>query len=179
MNLGSWNFCYVLLSCLFITFSGPSCIREKIGSGTDIIHIGDSLPDFQLVMDDGAVLSRSDLHGKISVMVFFNTSCSDCRFVLPEIQELYDNYSAVHNVEIFTVSREQDFNSVYSYWKDNNYNVPFSAQEGRGIYELFALSGIPRIYLSDGGLVVRGMFSDSNMPSANDISEVIETLRFP
>lgn len=176
MNLNSWSFCYILLFIISIT---PSCIREGIETDTDIVLIGDSLPDFQIVMNDGSVLCRSDLSGKISVMVFFNTSCPDCRLVLPEIQKLYDNYSAVDNVKIFTVSREQDFNSVYNYWKDNNYNIPFSAQDGRDVYEKFALSGIPRIYISDGELVVRCMFSDSNPPSVGEISEVIETLRFP
>ena len=155
MKFFSWNPCYVLLSCLFMLFSMCSCIRDRMGESTDIIRLGDTLPDFQLVMDDGSVMSQSDLYGKISVIVFFNTNCSDCRSVLPEIQKLYDYYSAAEDVEIFAVSREQDYNSVIGYWQENNYNIPFSAQDGSDIYELFALSGIPRIYVSDGGVCIR------------------------
>lgn len=176
MNFSSWSFCYILLLIISIT---PSCIREKIDTGTDIVRVGDILPDFQLVMNDGSVLSSSDLSGQISVIVFFNTSCSDCRLFLPEAQKLYDNYSFADDVEILAISRGQDFNSVYNYWQDNNYNIPYSAQDRIDIYEQFALSGIPRIYVSDGGLVVRGVFSDINLPSSDDISELIETLRFP
>lgn len=176
MNFSSWSFCFILLFLISIT---PSCIREKIGTDTEKILTGDILPDFHIVMNDGSVLSRADLSGKISVIVFFNTSCSDCRTVLPEIQKLYDNYSDIDDVEIITVSRGQDFNSVYDYWQDNNYNIPFSAQDGSDIYELFALSGIPRIYVSDGGLVVRGVYSDVYLPSAGNLSELVETLRFP
>ena len=96
---------------------------------------------------------------------------------MPEIQKLYEMYSDAGDIVILAVSREQDYESVSGYWEKNNYSIPFSAQDGRQVYELFAMSGIPRVYIADSGLVVRSVFTDNNLPAVGDISRIIENLR--
>ena len=61
-----------LISCV-------SCIREEVGERIQYIQPGDELPDFTVTMDDGTVLDRNSLEGKVSVLVFFHTSCPDCQ----------------------------------------------------------------------------------------------------
>lgn len=165
-------------ACLFLILSlASSCIREKLVLGEDRISVGDYLPEFEVSVNDGRQISTSNLSGKISVIVFFNTDCPDCRQLMPEIQKLYEMYSDAGDIVILAVSREQDYESVSGYWEKNNYSIPFSAQDGRQVYELFAMSGIPRVYIADSGLVVRSVFTDNNLPAAGDISRIIENLR--
>ena len=163
---------------LFLILSlASSCIREKLVLGEDRISVDDYLPEFEVSVNDGWQISTSDLSGKISVIVFFNTDCPDCRQLMPEIQKLYEMYSDAGDIVILAVSREQDYESVSGYWEKNNYSIPFSAQDGRQVYELFAMSGIPRVYIADSGLVVRSVFTDNNLPAVGDISRIIENLR--
>ena len=54
------------------------------------------------------------------------------------------------------ISRAEDEDAVAAYWKDNGLQIPYSAQNDRRIYELFASSIIPRIYfVSAQGIVTR------------------------
>ena len=116
---------------LFLILSlASSCIREKLVLGEDRISVGDYLPEFEVSVNDGRQISTSDLSGKISVIVFFNTDCPDCRQLMPEIQKLYEMYSDAGDIVILAVSREQDYESVSGYWEKNNYSIPFSAQDG-------------------------------------------------
>lgn len=63
-----------------------SCIREEVGEHIQYIQPGDALPEFMVEMNDGTILDRDSLRGKVSVLVFFHTSCSDCQRELPVVQ---------------------------------------------------------------------------------------------
>ena len=66
------------------------CINEKI-EGADL-KVGDVIPDFEVVMNDGSIVSDEILKESVSVIMFFHTSCPDCQQVLPEMQKIYDEY---------------------------------------------------------------------------------------
>ena len=54
--------------------------------------------------------------------------------------------------------------------------MPYSAQKDRNIYELFAVSRIPRIYISDENGTVRYIFTDDPVPSYDDLKSSLESL---
>ena len=149
------------------------CIKEK---QTDVdLKTGDSIPGFRVEMNDGSIVTDEDLKGKISVVMFFHTSCPDCRQVLPEMQKIYDEYAS-ENVRIALVSREDPEQSVVSYWSENGFTMPYSAQNDRKIYELFAKERIPRVYVCEKGGIIRYMFTDNPNPSYDDIMSSLESL---
>lgn len=47
-----------------------SCIREEVGEHIQYIQPGDALPEFMVEMNDGTILDRDSLRGKVSVLVF-------------------------------------------------------------------------------------------------------------
>ena len=66
---------FLLLLPVFL-FVG--CIEdEKTGSGSCLMH-GDELPDFSVISVDGKTLTKSDLEGKVSLLVFFKVLLSVC-----------------------------------------------------------------------------------------------------
>ena len=67
------------------------CIKEKQTAAD--LKVGETLPDFEVVMNDGNVVSDDILKKSVSVVMFFHTSCPDCRQVLPEMQKIYDEYA--------------------------------------------------------------------------------------
>ena len=149
------------------------CIKEK-PTGADL-QFGDMLPDFEVVMNDGVVMNDEILKEGISVVMFFHTSCPDCQQVLPVMQRIYDEYSS-KNIFFCLISREESKNSIDDYWKANSFNMPYSAQDDRDIYQKFAKERIPRVYLNEKGGTIRYVFTDNPNPVYDDIKTSLESL---
>lgn len=147
-----------------------SCISDK---STVFVSEGDKLPDFSVVMDNGQVVSNDSLKGSYSLVMFFHTSCGDCRQTLPVIQQAYDTYPEVRFV---LISRAQAADSLQPYWERNGLTMPYSAQSDRKVYEKFATSVIPRIYLCDPKTVVRKAYDDQVSAQALTILDDLQQL---
>ena len=150
-----------------------ACIKEK-QTGADL-KIGDILPDFEVVMNDGSVVTDEILKDKVSVVMFFHTTCPDCQQALPRMQQIYDEYTS--KVVLFTlISREQGKDDIESYFKENGLNMPFSAQNDRKVYEKFAKTRIPRIYINEKGGIIRHIFTDDPVPSYDELKSSLESV---
>ena len=150
-----------------------SCINDDDPEIRSLIP-GDLCPDFAIEMNTGTTLSSSDLQGSESIIVFFNTACGDCRKELPVIQEVYDAIISQNlPVRLICISRAENAQSVGRYWHENGLTLPYSAQDDTRIYNLFASSIIPRIYILSSYLVITGCWNDNPMPSADEIMQAL------
>lgn len=158
-----------------------ACISEKVDDEPqpDIVHVGDSLPDFSVRMDDGQTVTTGDLRGKVAFILFFTTSCPDCRKELPVVQQVYDRYGADARLRFVSVSREEEASSIAGYWAEQGLSLPYSAQTDRAVYNLFAYSSIPRIYITDTASVVRAVYTDSPLATLDDLVRDIESVLPP
>lgn len=149
-----------------------SCIRE--GRPGSEIAPGDRLPDFVVEMNDGSLVSTASLEGSVSLVMFFNTGCPDCREELPAVQRIYDEFDSC--VRIVCISREEGRVGIESYWRENGLTLPYSAQEDRAVYELFAGSGVPRVYVSSPDLVVMKVYDDDPIAGYDELAADIRGL---
>ena len=147
------------------------CIKEK-QTGSDL-KVGDRLPDFEVVMNDGSVVTDDYLKQETSVVMFFHTSCPDCQQVLPQMQKIYDEYAS-DKVRIVLISREESNEDIDSFWKEKGLEMPYSAQKDRKVYERFAKSRIPRVYINEKGGIIRHMFTDDPNPSYDDLKSALD-----
>lgn len=147
------------------------CIKEK-QTGSDL-KVGDRLPDFEVVMNDGSVVTDDYLKQETSVVMFFHTSCPDCQQVLPQMQKIYDEYAS-DKVRIVLISREESNEDIDSFWKERGLEMPYSAQKNRKVYERFAKSRIPRVYINEKGGIIRHMFTDDPNPSYDDLKSALD-----
>ena len=150
-----------------------ACINDD-NTGADV-KVGDSLPSFEVVMNDGSVMTDAELRGNISLLMFFHPSCPDCQQALPIVQTIYDEYTT-KGVVFSLISRECGNDEVSVFWEKNGLKMPYSAQTDRSIYELFASSLIPRIYISDENGSVRYIFTDDPVPSYEVLKSSLESL---
>lgn len=150
------------------------CILEKEHKSSDI-QTGDPLPAFKVVMNDGTVITDDDLKKGVSIVMFFHTSCPDCQQALPRVQAIYDEY-APKGLGFALISREESSSDIDDYWKNNSLNMPYSAQSDRKVYNKFASSRIPRIYISDENGIVRYIFTDDPVPSYDELKSAVESL---
>ena len=74
----------------------------------DAVEVGDMLPEFTVVMNDGRTVESGSLQGQPSFILFFNTACGDCRRELPLVQQMYERYGADGRMVFMAISREQD-----------------------------------------------------------------------
>lgn len=154
-----------------LAFTG--CVGEKepenIGK-----TVGEGLPQFSVILDDGSQVSTTSLRGKVAVIEFFNTSCADCRRAFPVLQNLYERYRDNEEVMIFAIARDEDASAISSYWRQNGLSVPYSPQKGREVYELFATVGIPRIFIADREGVITACYGPEDEPSATTLANAAE-----
>ena len=157
---------YILLAC-----SLQGCLSDE-PKGT-ALKPGDSLPFFGVELSDGKIVSNASLVGKVGVIVFFNTDCPDCQKELPVIQKLWDELKDDFQIVIAPIAREENAQHIASYWSKNNMTMPYSPQESRAIYNLFASSAIPRIFISNPDGVITFASDDTDMPSLDDLKNAI------
>ena len=164
---------YLYTILLALTVLCSSCIKEK-ENGADLA-VGDSLPEFSVTMNDGTKVGTKQLSAGISCIMFFTTACPDCRETLPHMQRIYDEF-APKGVTFAIVSREDGITTVSEYWASEGFTMPFSAQSDRSVYELFAKTRVPRVYINKDGLI-KAIFTDIPAnPTYEDIKAVIENL---
>lgn len=131
-----------------------SCVKDEPEEAWSLAA-GDKVPEFSIVMNDGSVVTTESLRGKTAVIIFFNTSCEDCREELAEMQSTYiGSMMSGSDIDFICISREEGAASVAAYWEKNGLTMPYSAQTDRTVYNLFASSGIPRIYYISPSLII-------------------------
>ena len=144
-----------LLLCLLMM--GCSSINDE-EQVKERVNVGDHVPSFTIdVIDNGvhSMFSTAHLTGETTI-VFFNTTCPDCQRDLPKLNQYYLKHKNDEGFQMVAISREEDESSVAAYWKENGLQIPYSAQNDRHIYELFASSIIPRVYfVSAKGIVTK------------------------
>lgn len=141
-----------------LTLLGCSMADDEESEVKERVSVGDRLPVFTVatVEADGTAgtFSTARLKGE-TVVVLFNTSCSDCRRELPRLNDYYLQHRNDRDFSMVAVSREEGAGSVAAFWKSQGLSLPYSAQEDRRVFELFATATIPRVYYATDGIVRR------------------------
>ena len=162
-----------ILGVIVVVLSLAGCINEKI-DGADL-KVGDMIPGFSVVMNDGTAVSDQSLIGNVSFIMFFHTTCPDCQQTLPIVQEIYNKYTQ-KGVRFALISRDEGSEEIDSYWTEQSYNMPYSAQKDRKVYNKFASSRIPRLYICDKDGIIRYIFTDDPIPTYDDLMSSLELL---
>lgn len=149
---------YTLLVALIVGLTG--CIGEK-EEPEWYLHPGDALPSFEVTTIDHRTISSADSYSSQLVIVFFNTTCPDCRKELPILQKQYEENLMLPETDqsiYVCISREEGTADVERYWAENNLTLPVSAQNDRSVYSLFASIGIPRIFYAKDGIIIQSLY---------------------
>lgn len=159
--------------CFLLTLAATACVTDDdpVNNG---VAVGDTLPQFSVALNDGTILSSASLHGKTSVIEFFNTGCPDCRESLPILQEVWLRYEGNPAVVVAAIAREETRTDIENYWRQENLTIPFSSQGDRTVYNLFATVGIPRIYVANSeGIIVKAYGPEDYSSLPDDLEEII------
>lgn len=135
-----------LLLCLF-TLLALSCKAQDDG---DIVKVGDKMPAFTIVSDNGQQHSSASLKGKVVLVNFFATWCPPCQKELAEVQKtLWPKYKDNKNFALLVIGREHTDADLSKYNEKKGFTFPLYPDKNRSIYGAFAKNLIPRSYLVD------------------------------
>ena len=141
---------------LYLLLTGCSSIEDD--ETKERVAVGDRVPLFSVEMvKDGerSTFSTSHLTGE-TVIVFFSVKCGDCQRDLPKLNQYYLKHKDDPGFQMIAISRAEGEELVVPFWEEYGLQIPYSAQNDRRIYELFASSIIPRVYfVSAQGIVTR------------------------
>ena len=151
---------------LGIALLSGGCVNDDEPDIRSLVAVGDRLPQFEVVMNDGRTVATADLAGSKAVVVLFTTSCYDCRNYLPVVESLHRERPAL---PIICIARSEDASALKAYWKANGLTVDYSAQTDAAVYSLFATGGVPRTYISDASLTVIAEWDDSPVPTIGQL----------
>lgn len=158
--------------CILFALIFAACqMSDDEATVTEKVTVGSRLPDISIMLNDGRQVTSASLKGKIAVIVFFSTKCADCRRELPEVERFYR--SCGEGVEVMAISRGEGADLVEPFWQGLSLSLPYSAQPTRQVYEMFATSIVPRIYIADTTGTIIAAYDDSHMPSAAELLSVV------
>lgn len=158
---------------MFPLFVAVSCIGD-MEEGEFELRVGDTLPDFTVLMNNGSTVTGASLRKGVSLVMFFHTSCPDCQNTLPSVQRIYDEFG--EKIKFVLISREQPEDEISVFWNDKGYTMPYSAQNDRAVYNLFATSRVPRIYISLNG-EIKCFYTDDPIATYSDLLEEFTTIK--
>lgn len=93
---------------------------------------------------------------------------------MPAIEEAWRTTAG--RAGFLAIAREEDEQTVRSYWSDNKYTLPVSAPGNRTYYDLFdrdSGSGVPQIYFFNEDGIMIGFSDDSRTLSSQEIIQML------
>ncbi len=141
---------------LFITFLAVYTHLSYAQEEANIVKVGDAMPSFTIISDDGKEWKSTELKGKVTLLTFFATWCPPCQKELAAIQEtLWPTFKDNANFRLMVIGREHSDAELAGYNEKKGFTFPLYPDKNRAIYSKFANSLIPRVYLigKDGKVV--------------------------
>lgn len=163
---------HLVIIFLVVTFFAAKAQQQD----QDIVQVGQIVPEFTIVSDNGNALKSSSLKGKVILINFFATWCPPCQKELAEVQEsLWPKYQNNKDFIMLTIGREHTDADLNTYNEKKGFTFPLYPDKDRSIYDLFAKSLIPRTYLigKDGKIIYKTVgFKDEDFKT---LMQKIET----
>ncbi|WP_293717098.1 TlpA disulfide reductase family protein [uncultured Parabacteroides sp.] len=144
-----------LLTAILMIFA----FIARAQSDGDIIKVGDQMPTFTIVSDNGAKMSSATLKGKVVLVNFFATWCPPCQKELADVQQkLWPKYKDNKNFQLLVIGREHTDAELEKYNEKKGFSFPLYPDKNRAIFGAFAKNLIPRSYLigKDGKVIYAG-----------------------
>lgn len=136
------------------------CLLAFVGRAQEdssgLIKVGDHMPDFTIVSDDGSKLASSSFKGKVILVNLFATWCPPCQKELAAVKEtLWPKYKDNKNFALLVIGREHTDADLKAYNEKKGFTFPLYPDKDRSIFSAFAKNLIPRTYLigKDGKVV--------------------------
>ncbi len=124
-------------------------IQEKVSSLKPNL-LGNQSPNLALPDMSGIIRKISDIKTKITVVYFWDSSCSHCKKVTPELKKIYDKFKP-KGLEVYAVYTQGNQPEVVEYITKNQLNWinVWDPAQNSNFRNLFDIYSTPVIYVLD------------------------------
>lgn len=134
-----------LLVCLLAL---SAMVGKAQDESAEIIKVGNQMPAFTIVSDNGQTIKSAELKGKVVLITFFATWCPPCQKELPEVEtKIWNKYKDNKNFRLLVIGREHNDDELAKYNVKKGFTFPLYPDKNRAIFGVFAKNLIPRNYL--------------------------------
>lgn len=115
------------------------------------------LSDFELTDQFGNTHTLAAYEGKVIFLNFWATWCGPCRNEMPDIQKLYEEYSAQgEDAEVVIlgvagpgIGQEGSADEIASFMEENGYTYPVLMDESGEMFSQYGISAFPTTFMID------------------------------
>ncbi len=131
--------------------------------------------DFTLKNLEGLEVSLKDFQGKLVFLNFWATWCGPCRYEMPSMEKLWQNFKENEFV-ILAVDLREGKEEVESFMKENGLTFPVLLDSRGQVGSIYGVRAIPTTYFIDSGGIIVGRAIGARDWASGDAFDLIEHL---
>ncbi len=151
------------------------CTAGSGSSNPESATVGQPAPDFKLQNLDGESVSLSDFKGKTVLVNFWASWCGPCRFEMPFLQGIYDEWSEQELV-LLTVNVGESPAQAKDFMEELDLSFPVLLDTEEAVARMYSIAAIPTTFFIDKDGVIQkkiiGAFS-SKAQIESELSKII------
>jgi len=122
----------IILTCVLLVTgcSEPSGAR-----------VGEPAPDFKLQNLDGQYISLSDLRGKPVLLNFWATWCKFCRYEMPYLQQVYEEWSD-KGLVVLAINIGESHSKAKRFLQTHNLSLPVLLDTKANVAQRYNIRGL-------------------------------------
>jgi thiol-disulfide isomerase/thioredoxin len=150
-------------------------LEEKI-TQEEGSSVGDLAPAFELKNLNGDAVSLYDYWGSPVLLNFWATWCGPCRYEMPFLQDIYEEWQD-DGLIIITINLRESSDKIRQFMKEYELTFPVLLDTGGEISRKYFVTGIPTTYFLDeyGVIKVKKVGSFTSKQQIEDyVKEIIQ-----
>jgi peroxiredoxin len=168
----------IMIVCFFGAFAQP--IQKEVPADYGyIVKLGQTIPDFDLILPDGTKTNMQALHGKVVMLQFTASWCSVCRKEMPHIEsEIWLKNKSNPNFALYGIDLKEDKEKVNEFKKQVGITYPLALDLDGKIFYTFAAqdAGVTRNLIVDKTGKIVFMTRLYKVEEFNEMKKVIKGL---
>ena len=126
------------------------------GCSSQAPQVGKLAPDFQLPNLEGQSISLSDFRGKPVLVNFWATWCPSCRYEMPFIQEVFEEWSA-NGLVVLAIDKGESPSTVKDFIQSGNFSFPVLLDINQDVALEYNIRGIPATFFIDKNSIIQAI----------------------
>ena len=145
------------------------------GCSAQVPQVGKLAPDFQLPNLEGQYISLSDFRGEPVLVNFWASWCPYCRYEMPFIQEVYEEWSA-SGLVVLAINKGESLSTVEDFMQSYNLSFPALLDINQDVALEYSIRSIPTTFFIDKDGIIQAIKVGPFLSKAeieNSLSKII------